>query len=144
MYNVNTIYLYFRFLGKLLWQHREDAAIFGKQPFCCSNHFLLILAIFLPFWAHNHQYAFYWRTVSEINITSWRSCLPLTLLCSFLHWFWDDTLCRSLCSLTLFSCVNILSYILATKLTSLPSQIKRGQNHWLSLPTTQHQKTCKD
>lgn len=107
-------------------------------------HFLLILAIFLPFWAHNHQYAFYWRTVSEINITSWRSCLPLTLLCSFLHWFWDDTLCRSLCSLTLFSCVNILSYILATKLTSLPSQIKRGQNHWLSLPTTQHQKTCKD
>lgn len=81
---------------------------------------------------------------SEINITSWRSCLPLTLLCSFLHWFWDDTLCRSLCSLTLFSCVNILSYILATKLTSLPSQIKRGQNHWLSLPTTQHQKTCKD
>lgn len=54
-------------------------------------HFLLILAIFLPFWAHNHQYAFYWRTVfwnkhnfMTIMFTSYSSLFLLALI---LRWY---------------------------------------------------------
>lgn len=52
--------------------------------------------------------------------------------------------CRCLYSLTLFSCVNIMCYILARKLKSLLNSSRKTESHLLSLLITHNQKMCKN